>query len=113
MAAAKANYWQRGETIDFLNDTNATIEANTVVVLGKRIGIAGTDIQANKAGTLHITGVYKFPKAASKAVTAGALVYWDSAEQNITTTEDSNTLAGFAVEAAAAEDDTVTVKINA
>ena len=106
MAAAKANYWQRGETIDFLNDTNAKIEANTVVLLGKRIGIAGTDIPAKEVGTLHITGVYKFPKAASQAVTAGALVYWDK-------TESSNTLAGFAVEAAGADDATVTVKINA
>mgnify|MGYP000006724740 FL=1 len=113
MAAAKANYWQRGETIDFLNNTNAKIEANTVVLLGKRIGIAGTDIQAKEVGTLHITGVYKFPKAASQAVTAGALVYWDNSANNITTTESSNTLAGFAVEAAGADDATVTVKINA
>lgn len=112
MAAAKANYWQRGETIDFLNDTNAKIEANTVVLLGKRIGIAGTDIPEKEVGTLHITGVYKFPKATG-AVTAGALVYWDKSANNITTTEGSNTLAGFAVEAAGADDATVTVKINA
>ena len=81
--------------------------------LGKRIGIAGTDIQAKEVGTLHITGVYKFPKAASQAVTAGDLVYWDNSANNITTTESSNTLAGFAVEAAGADDATVTVKINA
>lgn len=112
MAAAKANYWQRGETIDFLNDTNAKIEANTVVLLGKRIGIAGTDIAAKSVGTLHVTGVYKFPKATGE-VTVGALVYWDAAANNITTTEASNTLAGFAVEAAGNDDDTVTVKINA
>ena len=32
MAAAKANYWQRGETIDFFNNTNAKIEANTCLL---------------------------------------------------------------------------------
>lgn len=42
---SKAAYWQRGETIDFRNETNAAIEENTVVVIGKRIGITGMRIE--------------------------------------------------------------------
>ena len=36
----KAAYWQRGEAIDFKNETGSKIEANTVITLGSRIGIA-------------------------------------------------------------------------
>ena len=36
---AKAAYWQRGESLDYLNKTNAVIEANTIIALGTRIGI--------------------------------------------------------------------------
>lgn len=110
---ATATYWQRGETIDHKNVTDAVIEANTIVVIGKKIGIAGTDIPAGETGSLHVTGVYKLPKAASTAIDAGALVYWDASANNITTTAGTNVLAGFAAETVAADAATVAVKINA
>lgn len=110
---SKATYWQRGESIDFLNETAHLIEANTVVVLGERIGIAGTDIPAHEKGSLHVTGVYKFPKAGATDIKPGDVVYWDNSAGNITKTVGSNKVAGFAVEAAATEAATVTVKINA
>ena len=42
---SKAAYWQRGESLDYINNTDITIEANTIVTLVGRIGIAGTDIK--------------------------------------------------------------------
>ena len=38
---SKAEYWQRGETLDFVNSTGKVIEANTIIVLGQRMGVAG------------------------------------------------------------------------
>lgn len=37
---SKAAYWQRGETLDYVNNTGSIIEANTVIKLAERIGIA-------------------------------------------------------------------------
>lgn len=109
---SKAEYWQRGETLDFVNSTGKAIEANTIIVLGQRMGVAGTEIPAGEKGTVHVEGIYSFPKAESTAITAGALVYWDKTNNCITTTSTSNILAGYAAEAAGGNDATVLVKIN-
>lgn len=109
---SKAEYWQRGETLDFVNSTGKVIEANTIIVLGQRMGVAGTEIPAGEKGTVHVEGIYSFPKAKSTAITAGALVYWDKTNNCLTTTSTSSILAGYAAEAAGENDATVLVKIN-
>lgn len=109
---SKAEYWQRGETLDFVNSTGKVIEANTIIVLGQRMGVAGTEIPAGEKGTVHVEGIYGFPKATAIAITAGALVYWDKTNNCITTTSTSNILAGYAAAAAGENDATVLVKIN-
>ena len=45
----KASYWQRGEALDYVNAAETKIEAGTVLTIGKRIGIAGTDINFTPA----------------------------------------------------------------
>ena len=107
-----AEYWQRGESLDYTNAGSAAIEAGDVIVLGTKIGIAGCDIAVGAVGSVHVEGVYKFPKATG-AITIGAAVYWDATNENITTTSTSNTLAGYAAAAAVSADTTVLVKINA
>ena len=109
---SKAEYWQRGETLDFVNSTGKVIEANTIIVLGQRMGVAGTEIPAGEKGTVHVEGIYSFPKAMSTAITAGALVYWYMTNNCLTTTSTSNILAGYAAEAAGEIDATVLVKMN-
>lgn len=109
---SKAVFWQRGETLDYKNAGSDIIEANSVLVIGKRIGIAGMTINPNEVGSVHVTGTFKFPKATG-AITLGAEVYWDAAAGKITTTASSNVAAGFAVEAAGADATEVVVKINA
>lgn len=117
---SKASYWQRGETIDYVNSGTKTIEANTIVALGSRIGVAGTDILPGEKGTLHVTGVFEMPKGSGE-ITAGADVYYSeddgqittSAESGTDTSQKSNTKAGFAAEGAGNDDSFVFVKINA
>lgn len=109
----KAVYWQRGESIDYRNDTEGVIEANQVVVLGRRIGVAGTEIRPGQVGSLHMTGVFAFPKKASEEITAGTEVYFDGAAGTVSATAGSGTKAGYAIEPAAADAVSVSVKINA
>lgn len=110
---SKAAYWQRGEALDYVNAGTDKIEANTIIVLGSRVGIAGMEIAPGETGTLHVTGVYSCPKAAAEEISAGADVYYSESDGEITTTSDGNVKAGFACEAAAASDTAVLVKINA
>lgn len=107
---SKAAFWQRGETIDYRNGTTEVVEANTVMTFGKRVAVAGMTISPGEMGSLHVTGIYRFEKAEGE-ITEGTEVYL-SADGKISTTA-SDVKAGFAVEAAAAADTSVLVKINA
>lgn len=117
---SKAEFWQRGESIDYTNSGNTKIEENEVVVLGSRVGIAGTVIPAGETGSLVMTGVFEMDKKDSTAISAGTTVYWnpDSAAPGITASADDGETdptaypyVGYATEAAAADDTTIKVKL--
>lgn len=106
----KAEFWQRGETLDYTNTGTAVIEANTVITFGGRTGVAGTDILPGETGSLHVTGVFEMPKTAEGAVSMGTDVYFDG--NGITDTKgDGTVLAGYAAQAAAAGDTVILVKL--
>lgn len=104
-----ATYWQKGETIDYKNTGNDTIPLNSVVVLGERIGIAGDVIPPEATRAVHVTGVFVMPKDNS-AIDLGKGVYYDKVKDIITAA--GTTSVGWAVEAAAATDTEVKVKIG-
>lgn len=104
---AKATYWQRGESLDYVNSGDTVIEANTIVSLGTRIGVVGTDINPKERGSIHVTGVFEIAKTGGE-IAMGAAVYFD--ETGITTA-NSGTPAGYAAAAAGADDATVLVKL--
>jgi len=108
---SKAAFWQKGESLDYVNGTSDIIEANTIMVYGSRIGVIGTDIKPGELGSIHVVGVFEMPLSDSTAVDAGTEVYWDG--NGITATAGSNTKAGFAAQAAEAGSDTILVSINA
>ena len=105
---SKATYWQRGESLDYKNSGSVVIEANSVIDLGTRIGIAGTDINPNETGSVHVTGVYEFEKTGTGAIDMGAAVYFDGTG---ITTASSGTPAGYAAAAAEASAAVVLVKL--
>ncbi len=114
---SKASYWQRGESLDYKNSGAAAIEANTVVELPGRIGIAGTDIAPGAVGDLHMCGVFEFAKTSENAIPMGTAVYFD--KTGITEAANDGeeepaayTPAGFAAADAAAEDEKILVKIG-
>ena len=106
---AKATYWQRGESLDYKNNTDAVIEENTVIAIGTRIGITGTYLNPGEIGSLHVCGIYEIPKTDETAIALGAAVYFDGA--GITVTADGNTPAGYAAAAATEADTTILVKL--
>ena len=106
--AKTAVYWQRGETLDYQNTTEEMIAANTVVLLGKRIGVAGTDIPAGGAGSLHMTGVFEIPKKSGGSLAAGDNITFTDADGIDKAKTD---VMGYAVEAAAADAATAKIKI--
>jgi len=106
---SKAAYWQRGETLDYRNNTASIIEANTVIKIGTRIGVAGTQINPSEVGSLHVTGVFEMDKAAAEAITMGTVVYFTGTV--ITATATNNTQTGYAAADAVAADATILVKL--
>lgn len=105
---AKATYWQRGESLDYKNSGVAVIEANSIIDLATRIGVAGTDINPGEVGSLHVTGVYEIAKTGAGEIAMGAAVYYDG---NGITSETGGTPAGYAAAAAGADAEVILVKL--
>lgn len=106
---AKAVYVQGGTTIDYI--PAADVAAGDVVVSGKLVGIAYKPIPAGTRWGLAVWGVYRVAKDGT-ALTFGQEVYWDDANKLATATAQGNTFMGLAVEAAAAGDATVLVRLG-
>lgn len=108
----KCVYFQEGESIDYVNSGSAAINMGDVVVIGSHVGIAGDDIAVGDAGVLHVTGVFVMPKASSGAITLGADIKWDSSASVAAAASTGDTVIGYAVADAAADDTGVLVKLN-
>ncbi len=106
----KATYWQRSESLDYVNKTDKVIEANSIVDLKTRIAVTGTSINPNETGSIHVTGVYKIKKKEGEEITFAANVYFNATD-GITTTADGNTPAGCAAEDATAEAEYILVRL--
>ena len=104
----RAEFYQKGVSVDYKNTSGATIAANTVVALGTtRCGVAGTDIPNNSVGSVFVEGVWIVPSTGTIAL--GAAVYYDASAEKATATATSNVPLGWAV--AAAENVTVKIKL--
>jgi predicted RecA/RadA family phage recombinase len=106
----KTTYWQAGNTLDYKNTGSVLIAAGSVVALSNRIGIAGTDIEPNRVGSVHVVGVFEMSKAAEE-IAVGQELYYDKTNLLITKTA-TEIKAGFAFGNKAAADTTVLVKIG-
>ena len=106
--AKTAVYLQRGEAIDYVNSTEAAIPAGTVVIFGKRIGIAGGEIPVGELCVLHMTGVFEIPKKSGVALAAGDEVTFTDADGIDKATAGA---VGHAVEAAEAGAATAKIKL--
>lgn len=105
----KAVYVQPGKNLDYRNNTGKAIDAGTVVVIGERIGVAGTAIGVGELGSVVMEGVFKLTKKAGEALSMGTGVSYG--EDGMTAaTEDAPAVAYVAADAAE-NDTTVAVKL--
>ena len=102
---------QPGKVLDFQN-TATPRASGDVVVVGARVGLCLGNIAANAVGSVQICGVFTVPKLSTDAAAQGALLYWDAANNRMTTTVGANVLAGFAFAGAAAATTSVQVLLN-
>ena len=111
---ATAQFVHDGKSIDYT--PGADVTAGDVVVQGDLIGVAKLDIAADILGALAVAGVFDFPKATGggSAIAAGAIVYWDVADSEAKTDDESaaNKLLGKTIVAAGDDDTTVRVRLD-
>jgi predicted RecA/RadA family phage recombinase len=93
---AQTTFIQEGRQIEFT--PTVAVAAGQVVVNGDLVGVALGPVAANTPGTFAVDGVFEFPKQSGvgTAMTLGALLYWDSANQRATATAAGNKLIGKA-----------------
>ena len=108
---AKAEYCQKGNSIDYKNSGMAAIEANEVVPLTTRIGIAGAPIAAGETGALFVEGVFLMPLAAGESdeVKVGEALYFKDGA--VTTASDGAVPCGWAIEPTPASSAEIKVKL--
>lgn len=111
-----ATYWQEGKNLDYLNNTDEVIQANTLIRMSGIVGVAGTTIAVGEIGTVVTHGVFEMPKKDNTVIAQGTKVFLD--EEGITITETAatetttaSTPAGYAAASALAEDKTILVKL--
>ena len=104
-----ATYIQQGEFVDY-TPSGAGVDAGDVVALGNDFfGVALRDIADGEKGALATGGIFEF--VSTGAVAAGALVFWDAENEQVSTVADNNTYIGRA--SAAAADNKCRVFLNA
>ena len=105
---------QDGNAIDYTPGSD--VSSGDVVVVGTMVGIAPSDIASGALGAIQVSGVGEFPKASgsSTAIAAGALVYWDVANQVAQTDDESaaNKLIGTTIAATVDADTAVKVLMH-
>lgn len=107
--ATTAEFWQRGEALDYTNSTEETIPANTIVQIGTRIGVTGCPIDPGETGSLHVVGVFEIAKTGTADIAMGTTVYFDGT--GVTDTEGDIEI-GYAAAPATADADTILVKLR-
>lgn len=108
---AKGYFIQRGEVLDYRNDTSDVITYGDVIVLGARVGVAESDIAVGQLGVVSVSGVYQLPATAADSIAMGAAVYWDADSGTVTITE-KDVACGFAAAAKASGATEAVVKIG-
>ena len=106
----EATYVQSGHILDY-TPTDKAVAYGEVVNLKTRIGIALDDIPQNAAGHIQVNGTWRMTKAPSETIEQGAAVYYVTASDHITATQDANIPAGYAVAKAESDAGTVLVKL--
>ena len=103
---------QDGKSVDYTLTEDVSV--GDVVPLGTgMIGVATVSGLAGETIALRIEGVYEIKAKTDDAITVGDLLYFDTTNRELTTTETDNVRVGRAVSAKAANvAGSVSIKLN-
>ena len=93
-------YIQRGEVIDWTNDSGSAVVSDEVVVIGDIVGVATVDIAVNAVGAVRIEGVVEIAKVDAAVIAAGEHVDWDVSASEVddeSATSASGDVPDFAI----------------
>jgi predicted RecA/RadA family phage recombinase len=107
----QAQFIQDGSAVDLTPEID--IAVGSIVIVGDLVGITKRDLKAGVLGSIAVEGIFDVPKDPSQAVafTAGQKVYVDTDGEPLTTAT-GNKYLGKAVQAAAADSDSVRVRLS-
>lgn len=105
------NFVQPGNTIEAIAPAGGVVTGVGVVIGTNIFGIPATTAAATVSFSLVVEGVFDLAKQAALAIAAGDTVYWDTAADEVDTTQ-TNVPIGVCVTAAAGGDATVAVKLD-
>lgn len=86
------NFVMSGRTVSVL--LAAACASGDLVVSGALFGIASVSGQPGDVVEVEVGGVWDLPKKVNEAFTAGAPVYWDATNKQLTVTAGSNLKVG-------------------
>lgn len=98
LAIGAGNFVHDTESVTYQN-SGAAITSGQLVDLGGRYGVALTDIPSNGYGTVVIQGVWKFERAVTNAIDAGANLFFSDAD-TVTDVPAADKYVGQCTEAA-------------
>jgi predicted RecA/RadA family phage recombinase len=104
------NFVQNGRTLTLL--AAAALLSGQAQLTGKIFGVAVADVAAGEEGEFETEGVFDLPILATDVVAVGAILYWDDANDRLTTTAAGATRVGVAVAAKANGVATVSIKLD-
>ena len=104
-----AEYIQRGETLDYRNETSEIIPAGAVLTMGNHIGITGTEMLPGELGSIYVTGVFKIAKTGEAEIAIGTPLSFDGT--SMAAAAENAKEVGYAAAPAAASDKEVLVKL--
>jgi len=93
------NYLQNGAMLTVI--AAAAVSSGAGVLVGSMFGVAAGDAGIGDDVTIAREGVFILNKLSAQAWTVGAKVYWDNTAGQCTTVASTNTLIGYAAQAAA------------
>lgn len=104
------NFVQEAETVTLIAPYALT--SGQGLLVGSLFGVASNDAAISTEVETVTKGIFTLAKAAAQAWTIGALIYWDNAARNCTTTVGTNKLIGVAMNAALTADTIGNVRLN-
>lgn len=107
-----ANYVQPGNTVPLTAPYDVD-SGNGALINGNLFGIAINDVLSGVEGEFALVGVWDLLAQTADVFAQGANVYWDDAAKKADSSSSGATLLiGVAIEAKAADETTVRVRLN-